>query len=1085
MMLSFLSVKDWFRFSVPACLLAAGLVFLCWGMPSVVLGAAPGPPAVALPAGLMTAPDPGPSAAPEVFFLTHPAPSPDGQTVVFSFEGDLWQVPVSGGMAVRLTGMPGEETHPRFSPDGRWLAFSAELDGNTSVYLKPVAGGDVRRLTWHDGSNLVNSWSWDSGQVRFSSDRYNYIDAWEVSITGDTPRRLMNSHFFNLPHDVAQHPETGDFFFTDTWESFRFYERKRYRGPFNPVIRSYNPETDVFAEHTVHDGKNMWPTIDQNGVVYYTSDEANGEYNLFRLTENGPEQLTHFDRSVKFPQVSADGSVVVFEKDYQLWAYDVAAAEARLIPVLLGRTPTLGLPVSFEVAGNITAFDVSPDGKKLAFIARGELFVSDAEGRFVRQMPTLRGERAGEVIWLSNDELLYTQTLGGYFNLFRMRATGDGPEMMLTELPQQHRNLRLSPDAQSVAYFRGRTEVMLFNPARNDSRLLLEDELWTFRNSSLRWSPDSRWIAFNAYRFFERDIIVHQPESGQTLNLTRTGVTENTPFWSADGQFIYFSTDRIQPVYPRGNTAANIWRMALSPQTPPLRLDRFDALFTESSSDETEVRVSIQTERLHERWEQITRHSGNQSGPFVLVEGEKHTVIYGSAHDGTGFHLWKTVLEPFKSPETTKIEGTRNTAPDIISAGGSHFLLVSGNIHKLDLNRNNTERIRIEHRFSRNLMDEFAQMFHETWANLEENFYEESFHGQDWHALRDYYAQFLPYLNSRANLRRLTNDMLGELNSSHMGFNSRGDEENVFLNARTLATGILFRNDDPFVVDRILHGSNADLAGLQAVLQPGDVLRAVDGTRVNTEGNRERYFSVADAGSSREVELVFARGRAEFPVRVQTQTSGSLQNLFYDEWERSRQHKVDEITGERVAYIHMRNMGGGSLQHFQQELARQFVHRDALILDLRYNRGGNVHDDVIQALSRQPYLNWQFRGGAMAGQPNFAPAGKPIVVLINEQSLSDAEMTTAGLRELGLGTIIGMPTYRWIIFTTAMGLVDGSSHRLPAWGVFDFEGNNLELTGVEPHIEVRNTFHDLLHGRDPQLERAFEYLRGQGIPIAD
>ena len=1018
----------------------------------------------------------------ELYFLSHPAPSPDGNSVIFTFEGDLWRVSSDGGQASRLTGMAGEETHARFSPDGRHIAFSASQDGTTSVYTMPVEGGDITRLTWHDGSNLVNSWSWDSQSVRFSSDRYNYIDSYEVGINGSTPKRLINDHFFNLPHDIAEHPETGDFYFTDTWESFRFYERKRYRGPFNPVIRSYNPYTDTYTEHTTHDGKNMWPSIDQNGVVYYVSDEYNNEYNLYRLADGEPEQLTSFDHSIKYPQVSADGSTVVFEKNYQLWKYDVSSGESTLIPVFLNRNPTLQLPVSFSTTASITGFDVSPDNKKLAFISRGELFVSDTNGEFVRQMPTHTGERVSEVIWVSDDELMYTQTWRGYHNLFMIRATGDGPERQITELEMHHRNLTPSPEKNRVAYIRGRNDVMSFNIQSVSSTMLHQDELWSFRNQSLNWSPDGRFLAFNAYRFFERDILVYDFGESDVFNLTQTGVTENAPFFSPDGKYLYFNTDRIQPVYPMGTSDSNIWRMALTTQQRPVRLEEFDSLFTSDedendNGDEPEVSVLIEYEELHRRWEQITSHNGSQAGPFVITDGKKHTIVYGSAHDAQGPSLWKTVIEPFKSPVTSKFEDVRTMSTNIKSANGSYYLLIGGTIHSLNIGAGSSSAIRIQHSFSRDLKSEFHQIFHETWANLEENFYDEDFHGRDWRALRSHYAQFLPFINSRSDLRTLTNDMLGELNSSHMGFSSSGAEESIYYTSTTLATGIKFKNDDPFVFDRIVKGSNAELFGLSEELEQGDVLRAVNGNRVDFESNRERYFS--SPGGNQELELTFMRGRAEFTLRLESQTSASVRNLLYDEWMDARQNIVDEQSNRSIAYIHMKNMGGGELRHFQQELARQFVHRDGLILDLRYNRGGNVHDEVINALSRQTYLNWQYRGGERTGQTNFAPSDKPIVVLINEQSLSDAEMAAAGLRELGIGTLIGMPTYRWIIFTTAMSLVDGSSHRLPGWGVYTFDDDNLELTGVEPEIEVRNTFHDLLNDLDPQLDEAIRYIMNQ------
>jgi tricorn protease len=259
-------------------------------------------------------------------------------------------------------------------------------------------------------------------------------------------------------------------------------------------------------------------------------------------------------------------------------------------------------------------------------------------------------------------------------------------------------------------------------------------------------------------------------------------------------------------------------------------------------------------------------------------------------------------------------------------------------------------------------------------------------------------------------------------------------------------------------------------------IKKGDLLVAVNGERVDPQQNREAYF--ARPSLDQELVLTFNRSGKEHQVMLHPISYSAQRNLLYDEWMDQRQSIVNKATSEKVAYVHMKNMGGGELDHFLEEMVSEWYRRDALILDLRYNTGGNVHDAVLQFLSQRPYLQWKYREGALTTQPNFTPAAKPIVLLINEQSLSDAEMTTAGFKELGLGTVIGTETYRWIIFTSGKGLVDGSFYRLPSWGCYTLDGKNLEKTGVSPDIYVKNTFKDRLEQKDPQLDRAItEILR--------
>lgn len=285
----------------------------------------------------------------------------------------------------------------------------------------------------------------------------------------------------------------------------------------------------------------------------------------------------------------------------------------------------------------------------------------------------------------------------------------------------------------------------------------------------------------------------------------------------------------------------------------------------------------------------------------------------------------------------------------------------------------------------------------------------------------------------------------------------------------------MFSNDNPYEVTSIVSEGPADFPDKN--IQVGDVITAINGEPVDQYVNREYYLSKPSIDE--EVSLTLKRGDASVEVKIHPKSTGSLRTNLYDEWIAHNQEVVDTKTDNKVAYVHMKNMGGGSLQDFLIEMTSEAYNRDALILDLRYNTGGNVHDEVLKFLSQKPYLQWKFREGKLTPQGNFGAGAKPTVLLINEQSLSDAEMTATGFKELGLGTIIGTETYRWIIFTSSAGLVDGSSYRLPSWGTYTLDGQNIEKVGVKPDIYIRTTFEDRVKGRDPQLDKAIEEVLKQ------
>lgn len=1026
----------------------------------------------------------GQSATQEVFFASDPAVSPDGETVVFSYESDLWKVPAEGGVAVRLTGMDGDEKNAHISFDGRWLAFSSSQYGNDDVFLMPLEGGEIRRLTYHQANDGVESWSWDSETIYFRSDRYNRISTYSVSREGGTPVRVFE-HFHNNVHNFVEHPETGEVFFNESWESFIFPQRKKYRGPYNPDIKSYNPETEELKKYTDWEGKDLWPVIDRNGIIYFVSDEANGEYNLYRLNNGEKEQLTDFSTSVKNPAVSADGSVIVFEREYQLHIYHTSGDTTGNIPVSVFQNNTLTKEQSFDVKENISGFDISPDTKKLAFVSRGELFVSNSKGEFVRKLETDPMGRVFEVNWMKdNRTLIFNQTVNGYQNWFTISADGSTPAQQITSNTQNNRMLTLDSDRNRGVYLSGRNELRLIDLNSLESETIVEDEFWGFQNDQPRFSPDGEYVLYSARRDFEHDLFTYHIPSKETLNLTKTGISESAPFWSPDGRYIYFSSSRVRPSYPRGSGETDLFRLALQAYDEPYKSDRFEQLFeeeqdesdgeNESGNKEAEVEIAIEEEGLMERLEQVGPTFGSQYNPYIIRKDEKTYAFYLSNHAEGRTLLWMTALEPFKDPETKKIKGVDNQISGLTEADGQLYGLSRGVIYKIDPSSAEASKIEPAHIFSRNLRSEFNQMFDELWANIEENFYNETFHGIDWKAVRERYRSYLPFVRSREDFRRMMNDMLGELNSSHMGFITFGEEEQEFHTVETAAIGILFEKENPYVVGHIVNDSPADVTGKDIL--PGDELVAVNGRQVDQSQNRERYFAYPDMPE--ELTLTFRR-RDSYDVKIHPSSYFSVRTNLYDEWVDENQRRVDEQTDKRVAYVHMKNMGGRELENFLIEMTSETYRRDALIFDLRYNTGGNVHNDVLQFLSQRPYLQWKYRNGDYAGQPNFTPAAKPVVLLINEQSLSDAEVTTAGFKELNLGTVIGTPTYRWIIFTSGKGLVDGSFYRLPSWGVYTFDGVNLEKTGVEPDIRVVNTFKDRLNGDDPQLDRAIEEVMKQ------
>ncbi|HAD78489.1 MAG TPA: peptidase S41, partial [Flavobacteriaceae bacterium] len=927
------------------------------------------------------------SAQEKVYFTSTPSLSPDAKTVYFSYDGDIWSTDINGGNASRITAFEGEEINPRVSPDGKWLAFSSNQYGNYDIYIMPINGGQIKQLTFHQAKDEVESWSWDSKSIYFTSNQNNGFGSFKINLDGKTPEALF-TNYFNTTNGLVETPQ-GEYIFTNSSESASQVTRKRYKGENNPDLLGYNPTTKSYKQYTDYNGKDFNPTVDKNGIIYFISDENNGEYNLYQLANGKKEALTKFETSIKKPFVSADGSKVVFEKEYQLFVYDVKTKTSKPLTINVNSNKSLEKEQNFEVENNIDYFDISPDGKKMAFVSRGIIFVSDNEGKFVNQISDGK-ERVLEVKWLKdNKNLIFNQTYKGYQNWFKISADGKGKVEQLTSDLRNNRDITFNNDLSQAVYLSGRDEVRLLDLKSLKSSTIVKDEIWAFQNSKPSFSPNDEYVLFSAKRNFELDIFIHNIKKNTTVNLTNTGVSEADPTWSPDGKYIYFSSDRKNPSYPLGMQESSIYRASLDWFDQAYKSEKFDNLFVEEKKVEKKEKkeekndfkaLTINPEGFLERIELVTDRFGYQTNPFVFADDKKQFLFYNTNQENGKFQLYRKTTIDFEEDKTDKI--FNKGADFIVKNEKNLYALIDNSVYKFGISSTNPEKVNIKYNFNKNLASEFNQMYEEAWAGVEENFYDENFHGIDWKAKKEQYATFLPYVNNRNDLRILLNDMLGELNSSHLGFSSFGKEESRRLNYFTNETGIIFKKDQPFTVEKILRKSPGFLKNVD--VQEGDILVSVNGQKIDQNQNRETYFTTPK--KLEELTLEFDRKGKTISTKIHPISNNELKSLLYDEWIYENRQRVKKLSNDRIAYSYMKNMSTSELDVFLLDMVEQENRKDGVILDLRFNTGGNVHDKVLNFLSQRPYLKWKYREGQLTVQPNFAPSGKPIVLLINEYS---------------------------------------------------------------------------------------------------
>ena len=1008
--------------------------------------------------------------ADNIRFASHPSLSPDGKQIYFSYDGDIFSVPATGGQATAVITMPGVQDSPLVSPDGKWLAFSSDIQGNNDIYAVPVAGGQAVQLTFHESPDIPISWSADSRYIYFESTRASARKTtFRVAVAGGTPQ-LMFEGFFNTVVNLAENPKTGEFLFNESMESLSFPTRKRYVGDHNPNIKSWNPKTRTYTELTDYIGKDQWPMADRNGNIYYVSDELNKESNIVKYVKGGkPVQLTAFDQSVQYPSIAFGGAAIVFLKDYEIQVLDLASGQVRTPQIAIASG---SVPVRRSFAEQTpTAADVSPDGKKFALVIRGGLYISDTKCKYLQRLATPSDERVSEVVWGDDSKTLYyTRTDKGWTNLFRIAADGSAAETAVFTSRNNTKNLTLNHKRTKLAFIDGSRSVMLLDTRTGATSRIAEAEFWSFQGYDLAFSYDDSYLAFDAMHMFESDIFLYSFKDGKLVNFTNSASVERGAVFSPDGKDMYLLANPTSASFPKGSRAS-LYKLPLRKYDTPFKSAVVDDLFKDKKdAPKKDSSVVIDFKNIHERLVRVER-DGSQSGLYVYSSKGKDYLLYRSMGSGAPGTWALEISDPDAKPKQIKdLNGGV-----FFSSKDALYCLGGGAIYKVDPGAGTASKTAVSKNVESVLGDEFSQMFYEAWAVMEQNYYDVNFHGTDWYADRDYYASFLPYVRTRANLRTLMADMLGELNSSHQGFTSNGSEEKQETKIQTYATGIVFDNAAPYTVAGVLEGSPADKFEID--LRKGDKLVAVAGVPVDEKQNREKYFS--GAVSLDELKLTFSRSGKPFDIKVHPASFTTVKTFAYKEWEEQRAEMVSRKTSGKVGYIHMRAMGDEDLNNFFLKMHTDVYGKDALILDLRYNNGGNVHKEVIDFLRGQAHFEWSYRDFPKTSHPNVAPAGKPIVVLVNEHSLSDAEVTSNGIKTLGIAKLVGTETYRWIIFTSSVRLLDGSTIRMPAWGCYSvLDGSDLENTGVKPDIYVKNTFKDRLEGKDPQLDAAIaEILR--------
>jgi len=1048
---------------------------------------------------------PAPPSDPKPYF-TEPAISPDRSEIAFASGGDLWSVPFAGGDARLLVSHTANESQPVFSPDGRTLAFVSDRTGGGDIYLLTLANGDLRRLTFDDGNEQLDGWSRDGQWIYYSSSSREIAgnDIYRVRATGGMPMQVSADRFTN---EFAAAPSPDG-------RSIAFSARGNGPGQWWRKGHSHLDESEIWImkglstsgyEKLVDRGaKNYWPMWSADGrSVFYMSDRSGAENIWVKPLSGQPKQVTQFKAGrVLWPDISKDGRTIVFERNFGIWTLDVDSGQAAEVPIRR-RGASIG-PVTehLSLTTGFTGLSLSPDGRKVAFVARGEIFAASARdgGDAARVTRSLANE--AQIMWAPDSRrIVYVSERDDVNHIF-MYDFGANTETQLTNTAKGDDAPKFSPDGQMLAFVRDDKSVVVMDLASKAEKVVATGFI-SASPRNLVWSADNKWVGYLGLstRSFRNAYLV--PAAGGESRAVSAIPNANTNVlsWSPDGTFLVFNTSQR-------TEDTTIVRVDLTLRAPKFGEDQFRDLFRDEPGrsggaagtgrgnapaagtakpevkpidvDFTDIRrrVSILNVGTNYSAEAIS-----PDGKWLLANGEGNLYVYplepqaGGAGGGRGGGAGGGG----QTRQLTTSPGGKSNA-QFTADSREVFYLEGGRINVANVESRQSRAINVTAELDVDFSKEKMEVFRQAWTYMRDGFYDEKFHGADWGEVRAQFTPIVAGVRTPDELRRVLNLMLGELNASHNGASGGGGGGGQASNNGRL--GVTFDRAEYESSGRLKVTAVLPLgpAAISKQVQAGDYVLAVDGVNVAAGTNLDEQL-MHKVG--RRVELrvsAAADGANARTVIVQPVSGGAERTLLYRDWIESNRAYVDKISNGKLGYVHIRDMSEAALRQLALDLDADNRAKAGVVIDVRHNNGGFVNVYAIDVLARRGYLTMTPRG--LPESPARTSLGQrslelPTILVTNQHSLSDAEDFTEGYRQLKLGKVVGEPTAGWIIFTGSATLIDGTTIRMPGTRITSNDGKTMELNPRPVDVPVTRPIGETYTGKDSQLETAVRELLKQ------
>lgn len=1047
--------------------------------------------------------------------------SPDGTEIAFCYKGDIYKVPANGGTATQLTTQASYECSPIWSPDSKQIAFASDRNGNFDLFVMSADGGAARRLTTHSASEIPSTFTTDGNYILFSAsiqDPANsalfptsaMTELYKVPVTGGRTEQVLGT-----PAEMVCFDKSGKTFLYQDRKGFEDEWRKHHTSSITRDVWLYDSENGKHTNLTAHAGEDRNPVFAPDGqTVYFLSERDGSTFNVYSFPISSPQSLktvTHFKtHPVRFLSMGSNGTLC-YTYDGEIYTQKQGDKPQKVkIDIIRDDQNTIA---DLNFSNGATSATVSPDGKQVAFIVRGEVFVTSADYNTTKQITHTPAREAGLTFSPDNRTLAYASERNGNWELYMAKiarkeeanfpnATAIEEEVLLPSDKTERTYPQFSPDGKELAFIEDRNRLMVLNLETKKVRQVTDGSTWfsTGGGFDYSWSPDGKWFTLefigNRHDPYS-DIGMVSAQGGKIINLTNSGYTSGFPRWVLDGNAILFITERYgmrahaswgslndvmlvfmnQDAYDKFRLSKEDYELQKELEkeqkntTEAKKNDKKKGDNKEKSEEKKEEKVKdivVELNNIEDRIVRLTPNSSDLGSAIITKDGE--TLYYLSAFEG-GYDLWKMNLRKKDTKLLHKMDaGWANMEMD--KDGKNLFLLGSNTMQKMGTDSESLKPISYQAHVKMDLAAERDYMFNHVYKQEQKRFYNLNMHGIDWDAMTKAYRKFLPHIDNNYDFAELLSEYLGELNVSHTGGRFRPQ----LKGDATATLGLLYdwnHNGKGLLISEVVEKGPFDHA--RSKVKAGNIIEKIDGQEITPESD----YAVLLNGKARKKTLVTLynpQTKERWEEVVVPVSNGVMSDLLYARWVKQRAADVDKWSNGRLGYVHIESMGDDSFRSVYSDILGKYNNREGIVIDTRFNGGGRLHEDIEILFSGKKYFTQVVRGREACDMPS-RRWNKPSIMVQCEANYSNAHGTPWVYSHQKIGKLVGMPVPGTMTSVSWETLQDPTLvFGIPVIGYRLPDGSYLENSQLEPDIKVANSPETVVKGEDTQLKAAVDEL---------